>query len=121
MMWMSTSCGPPAACRSSSGRAREANLFAAGEPRLGGHLREQLDQPGNDAGPAGLVAGAQARPVVAVEVFVELQVIAPVRVLLELAGPAEHRPPPLPVAQKDAGQASGQFLGDLVKVHLPPR
>ena len=42
-------------------------------------MREHADQ----AGPAGLVARAEAGAVVAVEVLVEEQQVAPVRVLLE--------------------------------------
>ena len=43
-------------------------------------------------GPAGLVAGAEAGAVVAVEVLVEQQQVAPVRVGLELLDAAVHRP-----------------------------
>src|SRR5262245_12866517 len=45
-------------------------------PRVGG---QELDEARDDAGPAGLVAGADARAVVAVEVLVEEDVIAPLR------------------------------------------
>ena len=41
---------------------------------LGRHRAEELDELGDEAGPAGLVARADARAVVAVEVLVELQV-----------------------------------------------
>src|SRR5262245_7528480 len=39
---------------------------------------EQLDGPRDDAGPAGLVARAEPRPVVAVEVLVEQDEVSPV-------------------------------------------
>ena len=49
---------------------------------------------GHEPGPAGLVAGAQPRPVVAVEVLVEEDVVAPVRIGLELLRAAIDRPLP---------------------------
>src|SRR5262245_61574816 len=70
--------------------------------RRGG--REQVHGPRDDAGPPGLVARAEAGPVVAVEVLVEQDEVAPVRVFLELAGAAVDRAAALPVAQEDAGQ-----------------
>src|SRR5262245_11403816 len=75
--------------------------------------------PGDDAGPAGLMTGTEASTVVAVKVFVERQVIAPVRVLLKLAGASVDRPPTLVVAQKDAGQAARELLGDLIQGQVP--
>ena len=45
----------------------------------------------NQAGPPGLVARAEARPVVPVEVLVEEDQVAPVRVVLELRRAAVHR------------------------------
>src|SRR4051812_32129299 len=44
---------------------------------------EQVDQRGNHSGPTGLVAGAQARSVVGVEVLVEQDQVAPMRILLK--------------------------------------
>ena len=46
-------------------------------------------------GPAGLMARADTRAVVAMEVFVEQQVIAPERIVLELRRDAEHRAAPV--------------------------
>src|SRR4051794_6631641 len=74
-----------------------------------------LDQLGDEAGPAGLVARAQARTVVAVEVLVEEQMVAPVRVDLDFLRPAEDRPPALLVAQEDADQPPGELVGDLIE------
>ena len=51
-------------------------------------LQEFCDEPG----PAGLVAGADARAVVAVKIFIEEQVILPLRIGLESFRTAEHRP-----------------------------
>src|SRR5215471_15628177 len=47
-------------------------------------VAKHLYQAGHEAGPSGLMAGAQASSIVAVEVFVEEDVIAPVRIGLEL-------------------------------------
>ena len=67
---------------------------AAFKERLSIHPPEYLDQFRNDPGPPGLVAGADARPVIAMEILVEEEVVAPVRIGLEFLGPAIHRPPP---------------------------
>ena len=64
-----------------------------------------MHAPGDNSGPSGLVARSEAGPVVAMEVLVEEQQIAPVRVFLELRGPSIDRPPPFIVAQKDAASA----------------
>jgi hypothetical protein len=42
---------------------------------------EEVHRAGDHSGPSGLVAGAETRTVVPVEVFVELDAIAPVRIL----------------------------------------
>ena len=65
----------------------------------------------------GLMAGADAGAVVAVEVFVEQQIVAPMGIALEFLGAAKHRPPAALVAQKDPGQPIGDFAGDLEQVH----
>ena len=52
----------------------------------GGPLRRLTDQRRHQAGPAGLVAGAQAGAVVAVEVLVEEEVVAEVRIVLPVDG-----------------------------------
>ena len=43
-----------------------------------------LDKLGDHARPAGLVAGSHPRSSVAVEVFVERDIVAPVRIALEI-------------------------------------
>ena len=60
--------------------------------RAGG--AEELDEAGHGAGPARLVAGPYPRPVIAVEVLVEQQQVAPVRVVLEGGHPAVDGPRP---------------------------
>ena len=72
--------------------------FAAFETLLRRDRREEVHGAGDDPGPAGLVARADAGAVVAVEVFEELDAIAPVRVFLELLRAAVHRPAAVLVA-----------------------
>ena len=76
-----------------------------------------LQQFGDEAGPAGLMACSEAATVVAVKVFVEQNMIAKMRVGLKLLGLAEDRPPAVVVFQEDARQPPRQFLGDLPEVH----
>src|SRR5437879_967716 len=63
------------------------------EDLLGRGRRKQMHHAGDNAGPASLMAGAEAGPVVAVEVFVEQDQVTPVRVFLELLRAAVDRPP----------------------------
>ena len=60
-----------------------------------------MHRPSDEAGPAGLMARAETGAIVAMEVFVELQAIAPVRVLLEFCGPAEDGSTPVLAPQED--------------------
>src|SRR6266404_2885152 len=66
-----------------------------------------LDQFGNDAGPAGLMACAHAGPGIAVEVFVEGHIIAPVTVVLKFLMSAENGPASFAIAQEYPHQAAG--------------
>src|SRR5206468_1636226 len=54
---------------------------------------EQVEKDSDQTGPPRLVAGAETRSVVTVEVFMEEDQIAPVRIVLELGGPSVNRPP----------------------------
>lgn len=62
------------------------------------------------------MAGSESRASIPVEVLVEKQQIAPVRVGLEFLHIAMRRPPALVVPQENSGQPPGQFRG-----HLPER
>src|SRR5262245_2333862 len=53
---------------------------------------EQVHRAGDHASPSGLVARPKSSAVVAVEKLVKLDVLAPVRVLLELFFASIHRP-----------------------------
>ena len=68
-----------------------------------------------------LVAGAETRAVVTVEVLIEQDEIAPGRVLLKLPRASVHRPPASLIFQENASQPVRDLLRHLVQVHLPPR
>src|SRR5262249_54761878 len=72
-----------------------------------------LDQPGHQSCPAGLVTGPEASAVVSVEVFVETNVVLPMRVVLELLGATVHWPPSRGVASENFDEPLRQFLSDL--------
>src|SRR5262245_57590048 len=80
-------------------------------------VAEEFDQLRDDTGPARLVAGAQARAIVTMEIFVEQEVIFPLRIGLKFLRPAVHRPPARPIAQKDPGEPLGDVPGHLEQVH----
>src|SRR4051812_2290210 len=80
---------------------------------------EQMHRARDDSRPSGLMAGAEPGAVVAVEVFVKQQQVAPVRVLLELCRRAVDRPAAIRVPREDAGQPSRNLLGNLIQRHLP--
>src|SRR5215831_1628988 len=78
-----------------------------------------MHRSGNYPRPPGLMASPQARPIVPMEVLVELDAIFPVRIFLELFLASIHRPPPVLVCQENTAQPPRDFLGHLIKVHLP--
>src|SRR6516165_1410133 len=77
---------------------------------------KNFDERGNGPGPPRLMAGADAGTVVAMEVFIEQQIVPPVRIPLKLVATTENRPPPVSVAQENAGQAIGNFACYLEQV-----
>ena len=83
-----------------------ARLFAAAPEVLLLALQRVLgvllDQLGDQAGPPGLVAGAEAGAGVAIEIFVEQDEVAPVRIGLELLAIAVDRPAALRCLRKRA-------------------
>src|SRR6185369_10485360 len=79
---------------------------------------EQVHDSGDDAGPAALMTGAKTGAVVAVKVFVEQQVVAPLRILLEFLLAAKNGASAIFVPQKDAGETAAEFLGDFVEIHF---
>src|ERR1043166_5035994 len=75
-----------------------------------------LQQLRDEPRPAGLVAGSDARAVVAVEVLVEEDQVAPVWVTLKLLGPAVDGTAPGVVAEEDAREAPRDLAGDRPQV-----
>ena len=80
---------------------------------------EKIHEEGDQAGPPRLVAGSQPRSVVAVEVFVEQDEVAPVRIFLELLRPSIYRPPAILVAQESARQPALNLFRHLEQRHVP--
>ena len=77
-----------------------------------------LDELGDQSGPTGLVARADPGAVVAVEVFVERDQIAPVRVVLEFFSGAENWSSLIGIdCKKMLHQPPRDFPGDLPKRH----
>src|SRR5262249_35302682 len=83
-------------------------------------LGESLNQEGNDAGPAGLVAGPDAYTSVSMEIFVEQDVVAPVLIVPSTVI-AMGRPASLLVEDEQARQPSRKLLADLQKIQLASR
>ena len=77
----------------------ERGLLTNFQCPLGIQKPVELDGLGHQPGPAGLVAGAQPGAVVAVEVLVEEDVVAPVGIGLELLRAAVDGPPAVLVAR----------------------
>jgi hypothetical protein len=69
-----------------------------------------LNDPRNAACPSGLVAGADAGAVVAVEVLVEEDVVSPMWVGLEICRAAKHRPASRAVPNKCLVKYSLSYL-----------
>src|SRR5918994_7629497 len=62
------------------------------------------------------MAGADARAVIAVEILVERNQVAPVRIALKLLGAAEDRPPPVLIARKNSCQPLRNLACDLPEI-----
>src|SRR5262249_52834825 len=103
------------------GRRLEISPLAAFEELLRRDGREEMHEPGDGPGPSRLVTGAETGPVVAVEILVEQDAIAPVGILLELPSSPIDRPSAVLVLQKGVGQPPSDLLGYLIQVHLPSR
>ena len=64
---------------------------------------ENIEQESNESGPPSLVTGAQPGAVVAMEVLVKEDMIAPMRIFLELGSAAVERPLSIGIAKENAG------------------
>src|SRR5688572_28365889 len=72
----------------------------------------QLDHLCDQTGPAGLMVRTQPSAVVSMEILIELEIIPPVCIGLELLGSSVDGPLALCVPQKNARQAIGNLLAD---------
>src|SRR5271155_1790615 len=88
---------------------------------FGGEAPICLDDARNAARPASLVAGTDARAVVAVEILVEKDVVSPMRVSLEFLRAAKDRPAPRAVPDKCSDEPFCQLLPDLEQCQVFPR
>ena len=89
------------------------------EHLLGIRCSKQVQAAGDQAGPARLVAGAQPGAIVAVEVFMKKDEVAPVRVLLKLPDTAVDRTPAVLVPQGVlAVHPPGEVEQELWKIFL---
>jgi hypothetical protein len=79
---------------------------------------EHFDQPPDQTGPPGLMACADAGAVIAVEILVEENMVAPMGVGLELVLAAIDRPAPVLIAHEKFGQPGDDLLRDLEEIHL---
>src|SRR5262245_2742208 len=68
-------------------------------------------------GPSGLMAGASAPAVVAVEVLVEEDQVAPMWIALELFVLAMHRPSSVGIAEERTRQSPSDLVGDFGERH----
>src|SRR5439155_9780966 len=93
-----------------------SRLAAEVRDALGGDAAEQQRQQPDGAGPAGLVAGPDPGAVVAVEVLVEQDQVAPVRVVAQDRLSTVYRPVPVGVGAEAADEPVADFAGHLVKV-----
>ena len=92
--------------------SRRLDAESAGNvARAGLLIAVLLNQLGDQRGPTGLVAGADAGAVVAVEIFVKGNQVAPVRIALKFFRAAENRAPSVFILKKDACQPLRDFAG----------
>src|SRR2546422_9064454 len=97
-------------------RSRRCAARFCGARLLPALLQQLCDEPR----PAGLVAGPDARTVVAVEVFVEEDQVAPVRVTLKFLGPPVDGTAPVLVAEEDSREAPRDLAGYRPQVEHGP-
>src|SRR5690349_8590323 len=76
-----------------------------------------FDEFGDERRPSGLMACAESLAVVAVEIFVERNIVAPVRIAVERFHAAEHRTISRGVRKKHVDQTFREQRRDLPQVH----
>src|SRR4029450_5089457 len=81
------------------------------------HAPEEIEESRNDACPPGLMARPEACAVIALEVLVKENEIAPVRIVLELRGASIDRAAAGGVPQKDVCESLSDLLCDFEERH----
>src|SRR5215469_8125217 len=76
----------------------------------GAHSGKEVKRAGDETRPSSLMACSQARTVIAVKIFVKEDVVAPVRILLELLRCSVNRPLAVRIAQEDTRSAPSDLL-----------
>ena len=99
----------------------ERSPLAPFQRLLGVQQTVQLDGLRHEPGPARLMARTQSSAVVSMEVFIEEDVIAPMRIALELLRAAVDRALALLIPEKYIGQPIGDLFAHLEEVHHLPR
>jgi len=84
-------------------------------------FRDQLvNKVGDEPGPARLVRRAAPAAIVAVEVFVEEDVVLEIGIALELPILSKDRAPAVGVTTKNVYEATRQLVSDFVERHHDP-
>ena len=83
---------------------RDSGAFANLLHLLTRSCSEQVHHPSDDSCPSGLVTGAEPRPVVAMEILIEREEVAPMGILLKLSGATINGSTPIAIPQEDVSQ-----------------
>ena len=78
-------------------------------------LNQLVNKVGDEAGPARLMRRAASAAIVAVEVFMEEDVVLEIGILLELSIPSEDGAPAVSITTKNVYEAATQLVSDFVK------
>src|SRR5438270_825568 len=93
------------------------NLLTALEQRGSIDRSKEMDESGDQSCPSGLVARSKSCSVIAMEVFVKQQIVAPVRISLELFRSSIQRQAPVLIAKKNTDEAITYLLAYLKEIH----
>ena len=80
-------------------------------------LANRCMTPGNDSCPSGLMTCPYSGPVISMEIFIEQDVILPVRIILEFPCSSINRSFILFVFKKYAGKPFADILRNLIQIH----
>src|SRR5437867_4804776 len=81
-------------------------------------LTALFDKFCDETGPAGVMAGADPSPIIAVKIFVEKNEIAPVRIALKEFRVASYGTAAVRIAEKNVNEPPGNFGGYLPEIGL---